>query len=285
MEDSLISNVSDTALWVAYYRAEESDRPDALFKDSFAAELASERGKEIARRMKGSRYTGWSLVIRTCIIDDYVRKLVRDDGVDTIINLGAGLDTRPYRLELSEELRWVEVDFPGIINLKNAKLKNQKPHCRLERLALDLSDRDAMRQLLTNIGTTANKALVITEGVIPYLTEAEVASLAASLKGSPYIKYWIVDYFATFMYRYLQTRQRRKQMRHAPFKFFPKDWFGFFTAQGWTRHEIRYLSEESIKLGRAVPMPVWSKILRSLFPLKVPERYNQFSGYAILVPD
>jgi len=44
-DDPTIGHVSDTALCVAVYRAEESERPDALFKDPLARRLAGERGR------------------------------------------------------------------------------------------------------------------------------------------------------------------------------------------------------------------------------------------------
>ena len=51
MSTSPISNVSDTARWVAVYRARESARPDALFHDPYAELLAGERGRAIAAFM------------------------------------------------------------------------------------------------------------------------------------------------------------------------------------------------------------------------------------------
>ena len=109
-----ISDVSETSLWVARYRAREAERPDALFRDPLAARLAGERGRAIAESIHASRYTGWSVVIRTVVIDAYIKELVRK-GIDTVINLGAGLDARPYRLDLPPSLRWFEVDYPHMI--------------------------------------------------------------------------------------------------------------------------------------------------------------------------
>src|SRR3954469_17468733 len=104
--DDLLPNVSDTALWVAHYRAEESERPDALFRDPYAQRLAGERGRRIAEAMGAtSKYTRWTLVIRTVIIDRFISEAVAG-GVDTVLNLGAGLDSRPYRMALPAALRW-----------------------------------------------------------------------------------------------------------------------------------------------------------------------------------
>ncbi len=95
-----MDHVSDIALWVAHYRAIESQRPDALFKDRLAPVLVDDRGRRIAASMhSNSRCMEWSVVIRTAIIDELTYELVKE-GVDTVINLGAGLDTRPYRLNL-----------------------------------------------------------------------------------------------------------------------------------------------------------------------------------------
>lgn len=56
-----------------------------------------------------------------------------------MVNLGSGLDTRPYRLELSPSVLWIEVDYPDLIQYKNTRLDNEKPHCKLKRIPADLS--------------------------------------------------------------------------------------------------------------------------------------------------
>ena len=81
------------------------------------------------------------------------------DGVDTIVNLGAGLDTRPYRLELPHNLKWFEIDFPHMIQYKNQQLAVQKPRCQLTRIELDLTDRIALQCELAIINSVAKKVL------------------------------------------------------------------------------------------------------------------------------
>src|SRR5215831_5539603 len=111
MPRAAIEDVSDTAFWIAHIRAAESRLPGALFDDRLAARLAGERGREIAAGMPMSRMIAWTVVIRTCIIDDYIKSALAH-GIDTVLNLGAGLDTRPYRMALPRTLRWVEADYP-----------------------------------------------------------------------------------------------------------------------------------------------------------------------------
>src|SRR5262245_61052111 len=95
MADTLIDDVSDTAFWIAHYRGLETERPDALFRDPLAKLLAGDRGKQIAETMPRANFTSWAVVMRTCMIDDFIRFAIAQ-GVDTVLNLGAGLDTRPY---------------------------------------------------------------------------------------------------------------------------------------------------------------------------------------------
>src|SRR4051812_7387828 len=124
-ESRIIENVSDTARWVAYYRAMETERPDAHFRDPLAKCLAGERGEEIVRRLPKGKSHAWSLVVRTCILDEMILHAIKQRGVDTVINLAAGLDTRPYRLEVPASLRWVEVDLPEITTYKESKLAGE----------------------------------------------------------------------------------------------------------------------------------------------------------------
>src|SRR5690606_19356298 len=99
MTGTPIADVSDTALWVAAFRALESERPAALFQDLLAATLSGERGRAIARAMPYPKILAWMMAVRTVAIDRLIFEAV-DAGVDTVVNIGAGLDTRPYRLEL-----------------------------------------------------------------------------------------------------------------------------------------------------------------------------------------
>jgi len=109
---NIIQKVSDTVFWVASYRATESKKSDPLFVDALAEVLVGEFGKSIASSMRPIRkYAYWSVTIRTRLIDDFIYSYV-GQGYKTIINLGAGLDTRPYRLSLPQDIQWIEIDFP-----------------------------------------------------------------------------------------------------------------------------------------------------------------------------
>src|SRR5436190_12756021 len=87
--DEPIRDVSDTALWVALYRAQESERKDALFHDPYARRLAGERGERIMKTVPRSGSISWPMVVRTQVFDEIITRLVAEKGVDTVLNLAA----------------------------------------------------------------------------------------------------------------------------------------------------------------------------------------------------
>ena len=253
-----INNVTDTALWVAAYRAEETLRKDALFQDSFASLLIGDLGRLIATRTQGSRYTAWSVVIRTHIIEQFILDIIANN-IDTVLNLGAGLDTRPYRLDLPKSLRWIEVDFPLIINHKDKILKNENPKCHLERVKLDLANTIERNNFFAKISAESKKVLILTEGVVPYLSNENFTSLAESLRHYENFGHWITEYYSPEILKFLRTPKRLKQMINSPFLFYPDDWFDFFKKAGWNEFNTKYFEVESEKLGRTPPTPGWLK--------------------------
>ncbi len=279
MSESPIQHVTDTAFWVATYRAVESERPDALFRDPLAARLVEGRGRAIAGQMIDAKAAEWAVVIRTCVIDDYIREAIAG-GCDTIINLGAGLDTRPYRMELPPSLKWFEVDFPATIEFKEKQLGDERARCSLERVGLDLRDAVARRELLERMASGAKSALVLTEGVVPYLSCDETAALAADLLAQPTFNFWVLDYFSPQLLALRDRSKRSEQMARAPFKFRPDDWNGFFAERGWLVKEMRYLGDVGRRLGRPAPLPWWVRLIMPLLSKR--KAIRRLTGYAIL---
>jgi methyltransferase (TIGR00027 family) len=230
-----------------------------------------------------ARYTRWVLAIRTWIIDRIIEEMIQD-GVDTVINLGAGLDTRPYRMDLPESLRWVEVDYPHMLEHKQRRLSKEKARCRLELIPLDLARRGPRQEMLGKVAAGSRKALVITEGVIPYLTEEQVGELADDLRAHPPLQFWVAEYFAPWVYPYLVNAKRMKRMRNAPFRFTPADWFGFFRAHGWAAKDVRYLGEASQQLKRRPPMPWWAVFFIPFMSKAKKQGMKRSSAYVIYVP-
>src|SRR5690348_14872368 len=90
-----IRHVSDTALMVAACRALETARPDGLVRDPFAARLAGPRGDAILHGITGWELMCFGIGVRTRFLDDLVVRTIARDSIQIVLNVGAGLDTRP----------------------------------------------------------------------------------------------------------------------------------------------------------------------------------------------
>lgn len=278
MENETIDHVSDTALWVAGYRAQETDRKDALFNDTLARKLAGERGAKILASMPYSKIMAFVLAIRTVAIDRLVEMAIAR-GVDTVINLGAGLDTRPYRMKLPADLRWIEVDFEHMVNYKNEQLRSERSVCRLERIAADLSQDDERKKLLARLGAETKKAVVITEGVIPYLTNEQAAKLSNDLFSIPTFQYWIQDYRQGKLRRNRVQKKISEKLKNAPWLFRSDDPIHFFGRDGWKAVEDIHMLDEADRVKRRLPISFPWNLLYLLFPKKTREMANKAYGY------
>ena len=251
--DSLITNVSDTARWVATYRAAESARPDALFHDHLAERLSGERGRAMVAAAPRAMRTGWFLVARTKVIDDIVMHAIAD-GCDRILNLAAGLDTRPYRLDLPPDLRWVEADLPGLLAEKQQLLADETPRCRLTAHAVDLADAQARDAFLDEELRGAAKALVLTEGLLMYLDESDVRSLSAAFT-RPEIAWWMLDFAGPGLQKRL-NKNSGGMLDRAPIKFAPANGLAFYESLGWRPIECESVFTAAHRFDR---LPRWMR--------------------------
>ena len=274
--EPLITNVSDTARWIAAYRAAESARPDALFRDPLADRLAGDRGRAIAA---ASPTPGWALVTRTKLIDDLILRALGED-CDRVLNLAAGMDTRPYRLDLPAGLDWVEADLPALVAEKNAALADQTPRCRLSRRAVDLADPAVRAAFLDEALAGAERALVLTEGLLMYLGQADVAALSRTLQRPP-IAWWLIDFWGAGLLRWM-TRKHAGLMGNAPFTFGAADGLAFFEDLGWDAVDAEPVLLAANRFHR---LPWWTRLAARL-PQPDPRnpRNARFSAVTRLAP-
>jgi hypothetical protein len=147
-----VDSVADTALLTAFCRAVESERPDAVFRDPYARLLAGPRGEQLLQRLSGGALTAAGCTVRTSLLDSLIVATLRAADFDTVVNLGAGLDTRPYRLPIAPSILWIEVDQPSVLAYKAERLEPYSPVCALESVPLDVADVGARRIFLARVG-------------------------------------------------------------------------------------------------------------------------------------
>ena len=249
----LITHVSDTARWTALYRATESARSDALFRDPLAERLAGEQGRAIAAKTPRTSRSGWWLVARTKIIDDAISAAIAD-GCDRVLNLAAGLDTRPYRLDLPPDFQWIEADLPQMLEEKAELLADQVPRCRLTRSAVDLADPVAREAFFDKALDGATNALVLTEGLLMYLEDGDVTALSEALN-RPEVGWWMFDFGGPGLKR-LMNKNVDGLLQNAPFIFAPENGLAYFEDLGWRVLESEYLMAAA-KRFRRLPVFMW----------------------------
>jgi methyltransferase (TIGR00027 family) len=221
-----------------------------VFRDPFARRLAGERGEQIAAAIPFAEKNSWPFVARTWLTDHMISDQVRQ-GADMVINLAAGLDARPYRMELPRSLQWIEVDLPEILAHKEEILRNEKPVCLLERIRLDLSDESARRELFLELGRRANRALVVAEGLLVYLTEEKVAALGKDLAAPAAFQHWIIDLASpTLLHMLARKMGAPLDQAGVPLRFAPQQGPEFFTRCGWKAQEVHSTIHAAAKLNR-----------------------------------
>lgn len=272
-----VDHVSETAWLVAACRIPESQRADGYFNDFLASKLLGDKWEKIKDIHSHWKYGEWMMTIRTTLIDRLISRLTNEnsglgkkqDGskfeINTVINLAAGLDTRPYRLDLPANLRWIEVDLEGMIEHKNQCLQDYRTKCHLERMAIDLSKEDERRAFFTkeNVAKWGN-TLIITEGLLGYLDLEDVIWLSSTLRSLTNIKAWIMDIGtkASFLeFRRISAGSTDTSLmdKKSPsgnqvfFKFLPEEGVKFFEPHGWKIEDFKNFYESGKDLKRDFP--------------------------------
>jgi methyltransferase (TIGR00027 family) len=278
-----IQNVSDTARWVAVYRAMETARPDAIFRDPYAERLAGEQGQKIVDEMKSGRSMAWAMIVRTAVMDELIMDRVKKAGVDTVLNLAAGLDARAWRMPLPGSLRWVDVDLPAMTEYKASLMRDIKPVCTYEAIGADLTNASVRDALFSQIGQSSRKMLVITEGLLIYLSQEEVESLARAIHSMRSAQWWITDVASPMLLEWMRKSWGKSVAKgNAPFKFGPEDSAAFFGALGWREVVYRSQMEEAQRLKREMRMMWMWRFIGRFMSAKRRAAMKRMSGIILL---
>jgi methyltransferase (TIGR00027 family) len=207
--------------------------------------VATTRVTPIRRLMvRASEWTGpglWAnLACRKRFIADKVGAAL--DDINTVVILGAGLDTRAYLLNRRVRIPVFEVDLPVNIARKAKTIRRVLggPPLSVRLVALDFEHDDLLTALAEHGYHTDYRGFFICEGVTQYLTEAGVRrtleGLRATAPGSrlvfTYVRRDFIDgtnlYGTRTLYRNVR---RRKQLWH--FGLEPDEVAGFIADYGW----------------------------------------------------
>jgi len=278
-----IEHISDTAKWVAVYRAMETERSDAIFRDPFAARLAGDKGVAIVEGMKRGRAMAWAMIVRTAVFDEIILERVRNGNADVVLNLAAGLDARPWRMKLPPTLRWIDVDHAGILDHKAEIMKNETPVCRYEAVRLDLADLPKRQALFSQIDAESSRVLVVSEGLVVYLAPNDVGQLAHDLHAARHFQWWVFDIASPRLLEMMKKMWGENlEAGNAPFKFAPAENTDFFRPFGWEEREYHPQMEDAKRLNREMKFMWLWRFLGKLRSKRTQEEWRRFSGTALL---
>src|SRR5512136_3471188 len=168
-----LSSVSQTLLIPLYFRAMESQRPDALVRDPKAVELVSRLDCDFSgvQRLKNEQV---NYLLRMREFDRLARAFLAEHPNGVIVDLGCGLDTRFERID-NGCVEWYGLDLPEVIELRKEMLEETPRSHFIGCSVLDFSWMDALS------GQAGKPILFLAEAMLVYLVEADVRRLVTAL--------------------------------------------------------------------------------------------------------
>jgi len=246
-----------TAYWIAAARARESLRPDRLFNDPYAAALAGDRGPAImaaSERVTGSPNP--YLPVRTRYFDDAVLDAVAA-GAEQVVLLGAGMDTRAFRLALPADLDWYEVDHDSLFAAKEPVLDaaGAVPACRRRIVPGDVTA--DLVTVLAGTGFSPRRPTAwVAEGLLYYLTPEQVDALLRTLAGrSAPGSRLLADLVGTARIDEMHETRLRHGVKDLPRPFGHDDPAALLAASGWGIHTLTRAGALDANFGRFAGRP------------------------------
>ena len=115
--------------------------------------------------------------VRHRIIDDHIRATIAERGDISIVTIGAGFDSRPYRIKGG---RWIEIEEEPILAIKNERLPISKCGNDLQRIKIDFS-LESLRNVLTPF-RSEQFCVFVFEGVFLYLQEKQISESLSAIR-------------------------------------------------------------------------------------------------------
>ena len=254
--------VSDTAYYCTGVRMLEARKPNPACNDTYAARFMDDRGLKILDQFKKFTFSNTNNAVRHRIIDDLVEDAVQKNSKLPIFLIGAGFDSRAYRMTGGN---WIEIDEPQIINIKNEKLPISECNNPLQRLAIDFS-KEALLDKLTPY-TTESPSLIIIEGVFMYLNEECIENLLTTLKKLFPSHHIFCDLMTEkFFHRHGKRLHHKLRDMNAEFRYTRNHPESLFIDQDYTFVKKSPITKRSIELKAipSVPTLLLNTVLRTL---------------------
>jgi methyltransferase (TIGR00027 family) len=261
--------ISRTAFYCCGVRMQDAERSDPVCGDIYAKAFMNEDGLRILETFKDETKANASTVARHRIIDDFLRQELLADPNLCVVIIGAGFDSRAFRLKGGT---WVELDEPQVIAYKNERLPASNCENELHRIPIDFST-DSLEEKLSSFSSRSPVAVVI-EGVFLYLEEEVIGQLLQTLRRLFPRHKLICDLMSReFFENYSRTLHEKITGMGTSFKFTVDNPEEVFLENGYSRTAKVSIVERAVAF-ESTKIP--EIVLKTLLPT-LP------SGYAIYV--
>lgn len=261
--------ISKTAFYCCGVRMQDAESRDPVCNDIYAKDFMNEDGLRIFEAFQDEASPNATNVARHRIIDDFLREELILDPNLCVVLIGAGFDSRAFRLKGGT---WAEFDEPQVIEYKNERLPPGGCANELRRIAVDFST-DSLEEKLAAFADAASVVVVI-EGVFVYLEEETINKLLETLRRRFPQHKLICDLTSRkFFEKYSKDLHEKINGLGTSFKFTADDPQKIFVQNGYRLTEKVSIIERAVDFEMIkIPKIVLKTLLHTLA-----------SGYAIYV--
>lgn len=166
------SEEKETMLVTLYYKALESQAEEPILRDPVAVEAITRidyNFDKISDRKDAIRATA----ARATLFDGWVQEYLANSPNAVVLHLGCGLDSRVYRIDPPATVQWFDIDYPDVIELRRRLFPDRFGY---QMIGSSVTEPEWLEGIPRD-----RPALIVAEGLLYYLTEAEVRALLSRL--------------------------------------------------------------------------------------------------------
>jgi methyltransferase (TIGR00027 family) len=247
-----LTPVARTAFYCCALRAEDAERVRPVCGDAFAARFLDDEVRAQLRPMLRQSGSSASSVARHRLIDDALRQALRTDPKRRVVLLGAGFDTRAFRLPGG---RWWELDSAELLDFKEQRLPAAGAPNPVVRVPVDLANGHVDAHLAPLAGD--DEAIVVMEGVSMYLAPGVLTATARAVRSHLPKATFICDLMTpAFCRRFSRSLRKELSQRGAEFVVGDAHPKGFIEAAGYQAVAHASIVDRAREAG-TVRIPGW----------------------------
>ncbi|MER0247234.1 class I SAM-dependent methyltransferase [Streptomyces sp. HSW2009] len=157
-----------TLLPTLYGRALDAQSPDSILHDTMAYEAVQQIEFDFST-VGLRRGDDTAIALRAHCLDDWARQYLATQSECVVLHLGCGLDTRAYRIDPGPQVRWYDVDYPEVIELRQQLFPDRPGY---QCIGSSVTDPMWLAEVKGDV-----PVLVVAEGLFMYLKEEEGKAL------------------------------------------------------------------------------------------------------------